>query len=69
MYANFNKYVGSTVEIIYLDKNNQITQRHAQLRSVREDVIHAFCLERQALRSFKADRILALYPLRKKNVV
>lgn len=57
------KYIGRTVEIIYLDRQNHITQRKIKVWAVRGGTIKAFCCEQQAPRSFQIDRILAIRPL------
>jgi predicted DNA-binding transcriptional regulator YafY len=54
------KYLGSIVEIIYIDKDQQITQRLIELRSVKSGSIKAYCLQRKALRIFKIESILAI---------
>lgn len=53
------KYIGRTVEIIYLDRYHRITQRKIKVWAIRGGVIKAFCFEQQAPRTFQVDRILA----------
>lgn len=57
------KYIGRTVEIIYMDRLNRMTQRKVRVWAVRGGTMKAFCFEQQAPRSFQMDRILAIRPL------
>ena len=57
------KYVGCTVEIIYLAQSGQITRRRIQILQVRGGIVRAYCLERQGIRAFRRENILALQPL------
>jgi len=62
-----HKYVGRDVEIIYLDRSNNITQRRIQIRSVRAGVIEAYCYDRQAPRVFRIENILAVQLIKQAN--
>ncbi|WP_042227676.1 hypothetical protein [Paenibacillus popilliae] len=57
-----DQYVGSTVEIIYEDRNGAITQRLIVIRSIRDGVLHATCLTAGAWRPFLLERILSWQP-------
>lgn len=57
-------YIGRTVEIIYEDRNGEITQRRIVVRSVRDDVVHATCLTAKAWRPFRLERILSWQPVK-----
>ncbi|CAG7658885.1 hypothetical protein PAECIP111802_07202 [Paenibacillus allorhizosphaerae] len=52
---------GRTVEIIYIGGDNRITQRRIEVRSIKGEIVKAFCLERQAPRAFQLSRILAVH--------
>ncbi|AUS03584.1 hypothetical protein ERIC1_1c34090 [Paenibacillus larvae subsp. larvae DSM 25719] len=54
------KYVGSVVEIIYLDRNNQITQRRVRVRSIKGNILQAYCFLAKSPRVFKLENILAI---------
>jgi hypothetical protein len=61
------KYVGRIVEIIYVDKNNKITQRMIEVRSIEGDMVKAYCLKQKASRVFKIANILAVDPISRKR--
>lgn len=54
------RYIGRTVELIYLGRDNRITQRRIVVHGVSGGIVKAFCLERQAPRIFRAENILAV---------
>jgi predicted DNA-binding transcriptional regulator YafY len=60
------KYVGRTVEIIYLDRKGNISQRKIEVRSIKCGSVKAFCLEHHAPRIFRIKNILAVVPARKR---
>lgn len=62
MEATIRKYIGRTVEIIYLDGDGRITQRRVEIKSVRDGRMTAFCLQRRAPRLFRIDQVLAVRP-------
>ncbi|GIO60487.1 hypothetical protein ACTHSJ_11995 [Paenibacillus cellulositrophicus] len=53
------KYVGQTVEIVYLDQAGNITQRKIEVKEMRGNTVRAVCLKTGAPRTFRRDRILA----------
>lgn len=57
------KYIGETIEIIYFDCDNRITQRRIEVRAVNSGIVKAYCFERKAPRLFHIDNILAVQPL------
>jgi predicted DNA-binding transcriptional regulator YafY len=62
-----HQYVGRIVEIIYLDRNNKLTQRLIEVRSIEGDTVKAYCLKQQAPRLFKLANILAVEPISSKR--
>jgi predicted DNA-binding transcriptional regulator YafY len=56
------KYIGSTLEIIYQDRNGIITQRKILVQSIKDGSLKALCLERHSIRIFKIKNILAYVP-------
>ncbi|MCC3373025.1 WYL domain-containing protein [Cohnella sp. REN36] len=54
------RYIGRTVEMIYLDRQGQITQRVIQVRQIRDGRVLGWDLDKRAPRSFDVDRILAV---------
>ncbi|UUZ86440.1 WYL domain-containing protein [Paenibacillus sp. P26] len=67
MWNTLQKYTGRTVEIIYLGRDNRITQRRIEIRLVEDGMVKAYCLERRAPRTFQASRILAVQPVGRKT--
>ncbi|WP_240353354.1 MULTISPECIES: hypothetical protein [Cohnella] len=57
------KYVGHTVEIIYVDAEGRFTQRKITVRSVIDGRVRAYDHSRRAFRVFKASNILARKPV------
>ncbi|SDC48467.1 hypothetical protein SAMN02799630_00207 [Paenibacillus sp. UNCCL117] len=57
------KYIGRTIEMVYMGRNNQITQRTVEVRGVRDGVVQAFCLVKRAPRAFLIANILAVQPV------
>jgi len=57
---SLEKYIGQTVEIIYLGMNGRITQRRIEIRQIRDGVAKAYCWQRKAPRKFKIENILAV---------
>jgi predicted DNA-binding transcriptional regulator YafY len=51
--------VGQTMDIIYLDRNEQITQRHIRVITIKGHNVLAFDVDKRAPRSFSSERILA----------
>jgi len=59
------KYINQVVEIIYMDRNGQITQRSIHIHVIRNGLIRATCLQTGAPRAFRTEQILALCPVEK----
>lgn len=55
--------IGQTIEMIYLDKAGQITQRKIEVRGIRDGRIRATCLTTGAPRVFLAANILSWRPV------
>ncbi|TKD70213.1 hypothetical protein [Pseudalkalibacillus hwajinpoensis] len=52
------------VEIIYLSQDNVTTQRFVTFHSMNDLEATGYCHLRRSLRTFKLERILAVYPYR-----
>lgn len=63
MFVDPGKCVGRMVEMIYMDGEGRITQRCVRVQAVRPLYIQAYCLEREAPRSFRRENVLSLLPL------
>jgi predicted DNA-binding transcriptional regulator YafY len=63
--SDLDKFMGRTIEIIYMDRSGRLTQRTVELRAVRASHIYTFCLRRGEPRVFATDRILAVMPGRR----
>ncbi|KAA9003970.1 hypothetical protein F4V43_11175 [Paenibacillus spiritus] len=57
------KYIGRTVEVIYMDGSGKLTQRRIEVRGIRGGLVHAVCLVSGSPRTFREDRILACRPV------
>jgi predicted DNA-binding transcriptional regulator YafY len=64
----FNKYIGSIIEIIYQSSDGNITQRKIEVRSVKENLVRAYCFTKKGTRVFRMENILAAVPIRKWSV-
>lgn len=61
------KYIGRIVEIIYLDRKGNITQRRIEVLGVRQGRVKANCLRSGELRVFNGENILASKPVGEHN--
>lgn len=59
------KYIGKTIEIIYLGSDGRITQRQIEVNAVSNGIVKARCLQRNAPRVFRVENILAVQPVRR----
>lgn len=50
------------VDIIYLAKDGQVSQRRIKVLQINEDLIKAYCYLRRSNRTFKITNILAFVP-------
>lgn len=57
---SFDRYIGYTVELIYMDGLERITQRMVVVQKVRGDVLDVYCLQRRQPRRLRLDRILSV---------
>ncbi|WP_422659136.1 hypothetical protein ACK8P5_00875 [Paenibacillus sp. EC2-1] len=62
------KYIGRIVEIIYMDRKGNITQRRIEVLGVRQGRVKANCLKSGELRVFNEMNILASKPVGEHNV-
>lgn len=60
-----DKYIGRIINIIYLDRNGQFSQRRIRVISVKDDLVQAHDYTRQAPRVFRRENILAVQPVAK----
>lgn len=67
MPATFERYVGHTVDIIYLDRGNRLTQRRISVLSADPDGLTAYCWKRHAPRLFKNENVLAVMPVKRRT--
>lgn len=65
---SLQKYIGRMVEIIYLDRRNQITKRTVMIRAVDATHIKAYCHAQKGPRVFKIENILAVMPVVRRAV-
>lgn len=63
------KYIGKTVEIIYLDRKGKVTQRRVQVRSIHGNIVRAYCMFRKSVRTFRLENILAIHSVVNRHAV
>jgi predicted DNA-binding transcriptional regulator YafY len=56
------KYIGRTVDIIYLDRRGRLSKRKIRITAVQDSHVRAFDLDRQEPRIFRTDGILVALP-------
>ncbi|NGZ73921.1 hypothetical protein [Saccharibacillus alkalitolerans] len=56
------KYIGEVVEIVYMDKEGNLTQRRIEVHGIRGELVYSTCLASGERRTFRRDRILACSP-------
>ncbi|WP_409274489.1 hypothetical protein V1499_05640 [Neobacillus sp. SCS-31] len=56
------------LEIIYLSKKNELSQRKMIIRGVKGNDVYAFCLLRNKMRTFKLENILSARPYKPRRV-
>ena len=49
------------VAIVYLKKNNEMTQRNIKITKIKDNDIEAYCYLRHQLRHFKKNNILSAF--------
>lgn len=57
------KYIGRSVEIIYMAGDGRFTKRTIRVIEVRSGVVRAFCITSGAPRTFRITNILAVRPV------
>lgn len=69
MQSLLKRAVGSRqrLEMIYINKNNQITQRIIKVIGVTESTIKAYCFTRRQFRTFNTANILSIAPVRQRR--
>ncbi|KGP92414.1 hypothetical protein N780_13460 [Pontibacillus chungwhensis BH030062] len=55
-----------TLEMIYLSKDGQLSQRNIRILNAGEAYILAYCYNRKKVRKFNRSSILSIGPIRKK---
>lgn len=65
---SLEKYVGRTLRIVYIDRNNRITTRIIDVRSVKDGVVRAYCRTSAGPRVFTIENILAYEGVRENAV-
>ncbi|MGG1598883.1 hypothetical protein [Paenibacillus naphthalenovorans] len=65
MEKNLRRYIVRTIEIIYLGRDNRITQRRIEVRTVNAGIVKAYCFKRKGPRLFRINNILAVQPVKR----
>ncbi|WP_134687283.1 WYL domain-containing protein [Brevibacillus migulae] len=65
MIKQLHKYMAAAqpVELIYLDRYGQTSQRMVRLLEMKNDHVKAYCMTRRAPRYFVIENILAINPV------
>ncbi|MBM7577651.1 transcriptional regulator [Jeotgalibacillus terrae] len=58
---------GYTLKMIYMDKNDQCSERKIKIRNISETSFTAFCLKRGAVRNFQYNSVLSIVPIIKRE--
>jgi len=66
MLRDLQRYLAlrQPVDIVYIDRAGQLSQRRVRLLSVNAAHVRAYCYERRAVRTFAVANILAALPAR-----
>jgi predicted DNA-binding transcriptional regulator YafY len=64
---NFLSHLGRTVEIIYMNRNGELSQRKIRVLSIKNGRIRAYCFARKATRYFAVENVLAMRPAKEKR--
>ncbi|MFJ8262640.1 transcriptional regulator [Rummeliibacillus sp. NPDC094406] len=51
------------VNIMYMSKTGEVTKRRVKIMKITDDTFKAYCFLKQAQRTFKIDRVLAIVPV------
>jgi predicted DNA-binding transcriptional regulator YafY len=62
MERELQRYVGRTVEIMYMDRHGKISQRIIEIRAITKHKVRAYCWSKGGPRIFKIENILAAFP-------
>ncbi|GBG10133.1 hypothetical protein B1748_35455 [Paenibacillus sp. MY03] len=58
------EYVGKTVQLIYNDRNGNVSIRNIRVISIVKDVMKAYCYSAQSIRLFYLERIVDVEVIR-----
>jgi predicted DNA-binding transcriptional regulator YafY len=59
----FSRYIGRSVEIIYMDRTRRCTKRTVTVHRVSGQLLFGYDHEKRAFRTFRVDQILAMLPV------
>lgn len=68
MASSLQKYVGRTLEIVYIDRKKNITQRKIKVWSVHGNLVKGYCFTKSFPHVFKLENILAVRPVKGRGV-
>lgn len=57
------RYLGKTIDLIYVDQNEKLTRRRIRPLSVKDGKVLAYCFLRHSRRIFRLDNILSFLPV------
>lgn len=65
---HFHQKPSELADIIYINKNNEITQRRIKIYGENRERIIAYCYLRKGIRSFTKEQILAQFPVQNRKL-
>jgi predicted DNA-binding transcriptional regulator YafY len=68
MSSSFEKYIGWTLEIVYIDRKRNITQRKVKIWSVHGDQVKGYCFSKKCPHLFRLENILAVRPIKGRGI-
>lgn len=54
------------IEMIYLSKDNEVSQRMIRVLKINDEMIMAYCYTRRTIRTFKLENILSVGSVKKR---
>lgn len=56
------------LELIYINRDNQLSQRTIKVLAVTESTIKAYCYTKRQFRTFALENVLSVGPIRRRSV-
>ncbi|RST59962.1 hypothetical protein D5F11_009660 [Siminovitchia terrae] len=56
------------LELVYINRDNQLSQRIIKVLAVTESTIKAYCYTKRQFRTFSLENVLSIGPIRRRGV-